>query len=1395
MRNLIVNRNRRDKQFTQAVKAVVLPVLLGACAADPRIVEFNRSSNSVAEQREYSADLKGALFTFFHSDYYSLGVPKAQTSCAGDAKTFYDPFKIQSDQLSTPFPTDALDPTATLKPTFIKNVSVDLTDANSPVAANKAIFCSLGTAPNVPGPSNCATFDYGAAGGLSTNLGGAFILIGGIDGANASVSAGKGVSVSCGPVTTGGGVNTCNGSSYALSVDSLPASAATDPPSTSAPGLTSASTPISSWTNLATAYGASGPRSLSGAAAAFSPGANALIIFGGASYSGTSAFGIPASDTWSFDLSTQKWTSQDASTMAVNSSLITMLDIPSGGPNVVPVGQNRATGARAAFAYTAAQGMAVNRMSTNGAVAAANIDLTDRIVIAGGVSPTGALTDTHKFNPTYGPEWVDTQSFQVGDNPTQWLDSYHTQLTSNSAEASQYLPDFPPRGGSLNAAVNFGITALRNNSGTRESMLVGMGGFDSSLTKNTPGGAGCLDLNTCGAMMLNTKAGADTAAFIGVPNLPDGTQRSPSNWSDAGVNGVPWFGGSTLLPGFNLYENEVVYFGGTDCKEYATNGSLTCDFRHPGSYWRFSNNLAARVAVGFAGSAPRAAGMAAARGLDGNTGADRNVIIVAWGGMTTPDPSAPGAPTMADPARIYYLYNNGGTPSWAYKTVPSSPTALTNAAMVFSHVTQNFYVFGGYNRVTGFLNPYTWELKVTGNCATESCSFSWRQLTPENGLTCYPNCPQARRSHRMVEANYYNRNIEANFGNANGESTCSKERPCSFGIFMEGGTDGSGYFTDRWLFDPTANPTVSGSQGQWIRMNELPPRTLAAISTADYAVNGGSQTAHRAILFGGEVGLHAPAVAGDNWQNFSQYFVAPTLGDTLMYDFDTHTWNRVQLLGAGYNGGLPASLSEFKKRQAFNAAAVSDTGETTELSPPPLAGAVMVTRTMSQPTLDSSTAAKPLRIPEIYLFGGRLKSGEYNTLDRVYKFCPGSTGETWNGLSVIPGSPCDANAPASASDANPNSPSPSNAYIGRWLRKKPDTATVFNPPTNTRNPGNTGSFLGAGAYDPIHDRIILVGGRTGTTAAPPRAVTDNSAGRLNGIPWVLEYTPPSTGNPQGSWAALDKCAGSAAPVSRYGHSLSYDPLSRKLIMVGGYAVGDLAIPTGTPLTRVVNWSSGSYSLPEVWTARRDDSAATPCYHWTAVTTFGNIPDSQVPSGNGLSSAAAVFVPASGYNTGYYTMLDHSCQNKGPLATTDPTVNKLLAGGAYIDIDRRQLGPNENLLLNLTYFALGSSNQRPDSLRMQPGENAVFKVHLIKTGQSADVLSQILQPRYFSYALNESFPKIAHTISILAPPSGQLQDEQVLIPLSIDPGIDRIRIERHSGSGILVRATLFKLGYR
>jgi hypothetical protein len=1472
---------------------------------------------TLEEQAEIAQEALGAKISFHYSDYYSLTNPNLDNNCAGDARRYYDPIAYQEPEGQTlttlagetsptgyfastgptgpvPYATDELTPSTTLKPAFVKNVAVDLTDANASVSVNNAFSCSLGSTPAVPPPTNCATFDYGAVGGIPTTLGGTLLMIGGVQNENYSgiydddatgidyynsASRPKGVSLGCGPIRPSSdgavgstGFTSCPSGVFALGVDTLPPSAWSPTGSYNlAPGLLTGPTgPISSWVNLTpgSSSGPSGPRGAAGASAVYSPELQRILLFGGASplaSQGPTGPGSDTRDTWSFDVKTQIWTYLNSAPFTAN-AIQTEVDFDLVAGTYLQY--NKAAGARALFGYITGSrlGLVPGVTSTT---TGASFDDTDRVVVIGGwaASPEES-TYIRKFNPTFGPEYVSVhgQSSMFGAvpgtrDPVQWIDSSYSQMMNNGWESdnddldSLFLPRYPSAQTGTSAAegataYNFGAFPAYTSAGNRRFVALTIGGFDSALDTMTSATGGTLLFT---GRWSNAGARTAPAQSIFTPNGRYGTRWASVNWTTTTNVTVPWYGGVSAHPGFVARENEFVYFGGAQCRRYLEDASSTgCAFDNDGLYLRFDRNNDLDVstssddfAAGNAGSSetfaydgtieydpscadydsgtdlltspPKCAGMASARGLD----ADDNVVIVAWGGASAAATSGDGTIFVlwdADPSTA----NGAVTPTWTpistSEITGTPPTPLINATMVYSHVTKKYYVFGGYQ--TAGITRYsgdTWELTLAGTAPNYTAS--WKQLnTPGGGgLTCYPaECPRARRSHRMIEVNYHNRTF-VNDNSTDGSDVigndpllnpgCTSSAPCSFGIFMEGGTpDGFSLLSDRWMFDPTAN----GGRGHWQQVDAFPPRHHAALAPVDYFVPSQNQTVHRAVLFGGETGLANPVMAATG-----NYFVPPTLGDTYIYDFDTSNWYRARLYGKAYSGTeLPTGppLSDFERRQAYvidgndiqRPVTYDPSNEDTDftsdstisvLSPPPLAGAMVAVRTFPQGLAAATGPVEPLKIPEVFVFGGRLKDGSYSPLSNVYKFCMGSPGE------YIPDGTAndDARCDAFDTDTNPNSTAPVTEFGGRWILKTPAGLTTI-----------TQSYLGAATYDPDNDLIVAFGGLSSDNAVTDE--TDREAGNR-----VLEYTPPSKVNGtaaqyRGAWVERRTCVLSGAsaetPVGRYGHALGYDRLNHQLIMSGGYD------STGDPQTLTLTYGENEYEIPEVWTARRisqagpvsatdpteidveaNQTAGFPCYYWQKKTIFGSTPDvnSQTPPSGGLSHAASVLIPASGYNSGYYTMLDNSCADAGPIATSDPQVSKLLAGGAYIDIDRSKLGAGESVILNLTYIPFGKANQRPDGERFEANETAQLRVHLVRTGQAADSLRSVLQPRHLAYAATDQFPQVVQTLSVLAPANGEVRQDQLLIPLAIDPGIDRIRIERYSGSAVLIDAGIYRMG--
>jgi hypothetical protein len=1455
--------------------STLLSAFLISCANDPPIPTLNSSSSS--SLTGVAADtinaLPGVRSVLHYKNFYSLAHPHPITQCAGDAQIYFHPWELAPETSTStvtsvgvrPSPLPIAQPAAALthKAPFVQNISVDITDANSPAPQNRAFACSLGTSASVPKSSSCATFDYGAVGGIPTALGGTMILMGGIQGLNytgiaetdpSGTSVSRGHTLSCGTSSQQASptdATQCDPSMMVLAVENLPADTATSPASALAPGITLAAEPISTWRNIAGTSGYLGPNGGAGSVAAYSPSLQKILFFSGsAPLPGQLPTGRSSanSDTWIFDLQKQAW-SQIETQPLVDPRFLTQSDYDTTQSTIRGIPKPR--GARALFGYTPTIGWALSKFTSgvNGAtVSSAERDTTERLLITGGVGPMGVYTDSLRFNPTFGPELLEasttaaagtlvgvTADVTTATYAHQGIESYHTSPITNYVTTSNLYPNLYPYDGTQNKILNFGYVPLLNTSATATTntgYLMALGGFLANSSKNTPSisatPAGvCVstgDLTKCGGMTILGKYGTATALsaandalpghFAPFINLLDNNflRASPATWysiNETTYGSVPWYGGAVTLPGISRNTNDIVYVGGTDCKNYMTDVTAACNFNNAGVYWRLGQNPITSLTAGAAltrvamsaapsgGEVPVKAGMAAARGKD----AIGNTIIVAWGGTNS-------AGIEDTTSRIHFLSQDSATSTlrWGVYTPTAgiSPPGLINAAMTYSHITRKFYLFGGHTPTVNRTRNDTWELSVSGDCSTGSCTFAWRQLNGVGGkLSCYPaTCPPARRSHRMAEVNY-NAPTEA------AEPDCtSPTAPCSFGIFMEGGTpDGVSYHSDRWMFDPSAND----ANGHWQLVNEFPARVASAMAYAEYAIPNRPLPARRAILYGGETGLSNPNISLTLTGSVANYFVAPTLGDTWVFDFDNSSWNRVRLLGRGYSTSAAAITvsggSQNDVRQAYSVgAATDDDRRLAVLTPPPLSGAVMVSRTQSAGS-SGGTTLKPLRTPEIFLFGGRLKDGRYHTLKDVYKLCVGSPGEKPSSIS-----PDDATCDSFDPDENPASAAPVQDYVGRWLFKEPSSNIDLT---------QLSLFMGAGAYDPIEDRIILQGGLQSPdptpSSTPVSAVTDPGTDTSPRFATyrLYEFTPPKklgSGNPSDSQGILNEipyCMDSngtevgAVPPQVYGHQLAYDTLTRQLVLVGGYD------SDGQPLltTKIKNDGS-TYSLPRVYTAKRisanqpADSALglgaivnSPCYLWKQLSTFGNSTDvpALMPSQKGIAHAAAVFVPASGYNTGYYATQDNACVGSGSTSSSDATVNRLFAGGVYIDLDRSKTLPGENLLLNLTFLPLGTGQLRPDAQRYLESEQASFRIHLVRTGKTLDDLMRVPQPRHLVYNSTDRYPRIAHTLSIVAPPTGEARQEQVVLPISIDPNIDQIRIERYSGSAILIDVGVFRLG--
>tara|TARA_Y100000590_G_scaffold468295_1_gene650555 strand:+ start:2996 stop:4027 length:1032 start_codon:yes stop_codon:yes gene_type:complete len=170
----------------------------------------------------------------------------------------------------------------------------------------------------------------------------------------------------------------------------------------------------------------------------------------------------------------------------------------------------------------------------------------------------------------------------------------------------------------------------------------------------------------------------------------------------------------------------------------------------------------------------------------------------------------------------------------------------------------------------------------------------------------------------------------------------------------------------------------------------------------------------------------------------------------------------------------------------------------------------------------------------------------------------------------------------------------------------------------------------------------------------------------------------------------------------------------------------------------------------------------------------------------------------------YLLLDYFCVEQGPVNLPDPEVNKLLAGGIDIDLDRSAIDSTEDILISVLLYPFSTENLRPvvdedtedltgaTDYVFSNRQSARFDVHLFKTGMTEANLKSKAQPRYLFFSNETAYPKHIKRLATLAPPGGSPQERQVYIPLSKFPTADRIRIERYSGSGLIASVSVFRM---
>jgi hypothetical protein len=167
------------------------------------------------------------------------------------------------------------------------------------------------------------------------------------------------------------------------------------------------------------------------------------------------------------------------------------------------------------------------------------------------------------------------------------------------------------------------------------------------------------------------------------------------------------------------------------------------------------------------------------------------------------------------------------------------------------------------------------------------------------------------------------------------------------------------------------------------------------------------------------------------------------------------------------------------------------------------------------------------------------------------------------------------------------------------------------------------------------------------------------------------------------------------------------------------------------------------------------------------------------------------------NHGFYRVRDPWCAGQGVIQSNDPEHTKSHVGGVSIDLNRSRLGSREDLLMVLTYQAFREGKTWPygTSAEMEANDETWLQVNLIATSLSLENLLGLNQPRAWSDYENPAMPVYYKTLATFRDSYSALRTEQLVIPLSQNGLIDRIRIERVRGSFHLYQLDLYRLGNR
>ncbi len=528
---------------------------------------------------------------------------------------------------------------------------------------------------------------------------------------------------------------------------------------------------------------------------------------------------------------------------------------------------------------------------------------------------------------------------------------------------------------------------------------------------------------------------------------------------------------------------------------------------------------------------------------------------------------APQPAARADMPPVQTLMNDG---AWAPMPLPAGPERQEAQAGFYDAARSRLLVFGGWNG-TASLNT-TWVLALTG-------PPTWTQLTTVGAL------PPGRYAHTLVYDSTRDRilvfggrdNVNS-FGDVwaltlSGTPTWTQLAPLGslpsgrFGqdaiydpvrdrMILFGGYDGA-FKNDLWELSLAGSPT-------WTQLSPVG----SAPSPRDFSTSIYDPVGDRLVLFGGNSGsprsdTWSLSLAGTpTWVQLAPAGTVPA-ARLLHKSFYDSVRNRLVIVG-GYDGANmrsdvaaltlagtptwsllapdgPAIYRRSDHTVVYDSAAdrgivfggrdlyhfFDDVWELRLSGTPawkPLAGSPPA-RLLHKTALDSSRN-------QMLMFGGYANGQDW--LDDLWALHLG-VGSAWERLDVAPG----ISRPARRSDHVGVVDPSGDRYIlfgGRdqnsffndtWAFDL--SARTWAPLATSGTPPSPREAMGA-IYDPLRDRLILVGGWNGAVS-------------LNEV-WALTLDASPT------WTQLSP--GGTPPPGRYAHNLVYDPVRDRVVLFGGY---------------------------------------------------------------------------------------------------------------------------------------------------------------------------------------------------------------------------------------------------